>query len=48
MSFALTMTIALGIKAPLSYGVYTAAAGALLLGAVTLPIREAPKTGDLH
>ncbi len=32
-SFALTMTVALGILAPLDYGVFTAAAGALLLGA---------------
>lgn len=36
-SFALTMTIALGIKAPLGYGVFTAAGGALLLGAVAAP-----------
>ena len=35
--FALTMTIALGIKAPLGYGVFTAVAAALLLGAVSLP-----------
>ena len=37
MSFALTMSIALGILAPLGYGVFTAAAAALLLGAVTRP-----------
>jgi len=36
-SFALTMTIALGILAPLSYGVFTAAGAALLLGAVAAP-----------
>ena len=36
-SFALTMTIALGIKAPLGYGVFTAVGGAILLGAVALP-----------
>jgi len=35
--FALTMTIALGIKAPLGYGVFTAVAAALLLGAVSSP-----------
>lgn len=34
-SFALTMIVALGIKAPLDYSVFTAAAGALLLAAVT-------------
>lgn len=45
MSFALTMTIALGIKAPLGYGVYTAGAGAFLLGALTLPIRDAHGQG---
>jgi uncharacterized membrane protein YphA (DoxX/SURF4 family) len=38
-SFALTMTIALGILAPLSYGVFTAIAAALLLGAVRAPRR---------
>ncbi|HEV2419879.1 MAG TPA: DoxX family protein [Terriglobia bacterium] len=32
--FALTMSIALGIKAPLSYGVFTAFAATLLLGAI--------------
>ncbi|HKW32528.1 MAG TPA: hypothetical protein VJN92_05960 [Candidatus Acidoferrum sp.] len=37
MSFALTMSIALGITAPLSYSVFTAAGSALLLGAVTVP-----------
>lgn len=35
--FALTMGIALGIKAPLGYGVFTAFAAALLLGAVANP-----------
>lgn len=33
MSFALTMSIALGIVAPLSYSVFSAAAGATLLAA---------------
>jgi uncharacterized membrane protein YphA (DoxX/SURF4 family) len=37
MSFALTMSVALGITAPLSYSVFTAAGSALLLGAVTVP-----------
>jgi putative oxidoreductase len=37
MSFALTMSIALGIVAPVSYSVFTAAGSALLLGAVTDP-----------
>ena len=34
-SFALTMTVALGIKAPLDYSVFTAAAAALLLAAIS-------------
>lgn len=38
--FALTMSIALGIKAPLGYGVFTALAAALLLGAVAGPCPE--------
>ena len=37
LSFALTMSIALGILAPLGYGVFTASAAALVLGAVTVP-----------
>lgn len=37
MSFALTMGLALGIVAPLSYSVFTAAGAALLLGAVAVP-----------
>ena len=37
MSFALTMSIALGIVAPVSYSVFTVAGSALLLGAVTGP-----------
>ncbi len=35
LSFALTMSVALGIVAPLSYSVFTAFAAALLLGAVS-------------
>jgi hypothetical protein len=34
LSFALTMSCALGVKAPLDYSVWTAAAAAFLLGAV--------------
>ena len=33
ISFALTMTISLGVKAPLNYSVFSAAGGALLLAA---------------
>jgi len=36
-SFALTMTIALGVKAPLDYSVFTAATAALLLAVITPP-----------
>jgi putative oxidoreductase len=36
-SFALTMSIALGILAPLGYGVFTGIGAALLLGAVAPP-----------
>jgi hypothetical protein len=36
-SFALTMSIALGILAPLGYGVFTGIGAALLLGAVAAP-----------
>jgi uncharacterized membrane protein YphA (DoxX/SURF4 family) len=34
-SFALTMTLALGVKAPLNFSVFSAAAGALLLAMCT-------------
>jgi uncharacterized membrane protein YphA (DoxX/SURF4 family) len=37
LSFAVTMSMALGIVAPLSYSVFTAFGAALLLGAVTFP-----------
>lgn len=37
VSFALAMAVALGVKAPLDYSVFTAAAAALLLAAVTPP-----------
>jgi putative oxidoreductase len=36
-SFALTMTIVLGLLAPLGYGVFTAIGAALLLGAIAAP-----------
>jgi|GEM_PF-1144504 len=36
-SFALTMSLALGITAPLSYSVFTALSAALLLGAAAVP-----------
>jgi len=36
-SFALTMSIAQGILAPLSYGVFTAVGAALLLGTIAAP-----------
>jgi putative oxidoreductase len=35
LSFALTMTLALGIKAPLNYSVFAASAGAFFLAAST-------------
>jgi putative oxidoreductase len=40
-SFALTMTIALGLLAPLGYGVFTAVGAALMLGAIAAPHRVA-------
>jgi uncharacterized membrane protein YphA (DoxX/SURF4 family) len=36
-SFALTMTLALGIKAPLGYGVFSAVAAACLLASASVP-----------
>jgi hypothetical protein len=36
LSFSLAMTVALGVKAPLDYSVWTAAAAAFLLGVVAL------------
>ena len=56
MLFVLTMSIALGIIAPLSYSVFTALGGALLLGAVapTSAARSSPQSAvefvssDLH
>ena len=39
LSFALTMSFALGVVAPLSYSVFTAFGAALLLGAVAAPAK---------
>jgi hypothetical protein len=39
LSFALTMSVALGVVAPLSYSVFTAFGGAFLLGAIAPPRR---------
>lgn len=39
-SFAITMTLALGIKAPLDYSVFTAAGAALLLAAIAPKMRS--------
>src|SRR5262249_41494310 len=53
-TFALTMTVALGVKAPLDFSVFSAAAGALLLGAradfplsVDEALRRTPVRPDL-
>ena len=47
LSFALSMSFALGILAPLGYSVFTAAAAALLLGVVTPPLAvPAPVAAD--
>ena len=43
LSFALTMTIALGVKAPLDYSVFAAAGGAFLLAVVA-----SDDSGDEH
>jgi uncharacterized membrane protein YphA (DoxX/SURF4 family) len=45
LSFALTMSVALGIVAPLSYSVFTAFSGALLLGAVSPRTAAASSSG---
>jgi putative oxidoreductase len=42
LSFALTMTLALGIKAPLNYSVFAASAGAFFLAASTKWQAEQP------
>jgi hypothetical protein len=39
LSFALTMSCALGVKAPLDFSVWTAAAAAFLLGVVVVQER---------
>jgi putative oxidoreductase len=46
LSFALTMSVALGIVAPLSYSVFTAFAAALLLGAVS-PARASSRVSPV-
>jgi hypothetical protein len=43
-SFAITMSIAQGIVAPISYSVFSAAGGALLLGAASYHSRRSTKT----
>ena len=43
LSFALTMTLALGIKAPLNYSVFAASAGAFFLAASTRCQAEQPQ-----
>jgi hypothetical protein len=45
MLFALTMSIALGITAPLSYSVFTAFGAALLLGAAAVPYAARSSAG---
>jgi len=45
MLFALTMSVALGVLAPLSYSVFTAAGGAFLLGAAAVPHQSGPRLG---
>ncbi len=44
LSFALTMTIALGVKAPLDFSVFAAAGGAFLLAAIATDGGPAPRT----
>jgi len=43
-SFAVAMTLALGVKAPLDYSVFTAAAGAFVLASTTLGRDESRRT----
>lgn len=45
LSFALTMSVALGVVAPLSYSVFTAFGGALLLGAIAGPSKGLSASG---
>jgi uncharacterized membrane protein YphA (DoxX/SURF4 family) len=45
ISFALTMSIALGVVAPVSYSVFSAAGGAMLLGAVGVPRKARIRAG---
>ena len=49
MLFALTMSFALGVKVALDYSVFTAAAGALILGSITaapIPCRSATAAAE--
>jgi uncharacterized membrane protein YphA (DoxX/SURF4 family) len=46
LSFALTMALALGIKAPLNYSVFAASAGAFLLAASTQCQAEQPSPAN--
>jgi hypothetical protein len=48
LSFALTMSCALGVKAPLDYSVWTAAAAAFLLGVVANPDSLQPARAKLR
>jgi len=44
-SFAITMSVALGVLAPLSYSVFTAAGAALLLGVVSTGYSGSTRSG---
>jgi uncharacterized membrane protein YphA (DoxX/SURF4 family) len=46
LSFALTMTLALGVKAPLNYSVFAASAGAFFLAAATRYQAEQPSPAN--
>src|SRR6266568_3120219 len=46
LSFALTMSVALGVVAPLSYSVFTAFGGAFLLGAIAAPASKGLSAAD--
>ena len=44
--FALTMSVSLGIVAPLSYSVFTALGAAFLLGAIAASTSSGPSAAD--
>jgi len=46
LSFALTMSVALGVVAPLSYSVFTAFGAAFLLGAIAAPASSGRSAAD--